>query len=200
MARRPFDRKDRFYLKAKKEGYPARSAYKIIELDERFRIFKPGRRIVDIGCAPGGWMKVAQERLGGKGRLAGIDLLPIKFTLNAASHFIQGDFLNPVHQQSLTDFLGGPADWVICDMSPNISGVKFRDEFHSYELALKTLDFATRVLRRGGGFLLKTFPGAETRDLRAQLKKHFVKIKTVVPEATRQSSTEIYIVGTEFRG
>ena len=197
MAKRPFERKDRFYFKAKKEGYPARSAYKIMELDDRFKIFKPGRKIVDLGCAPGGWMKVAQERINGKGRLAGIDLLPIKFSLHASSFFIEGDFLDLANQQKIKDFIGGPADWIICDMSPNISGVKFRDEFQSYELALQALKFVQETLKQGGGFLLKNFPGAEIHDLRKELKNNFAQIRTVIPEATRQSSTEIYIVCLE---
>jgi 23S rRNA (uridine2552-2'-O)-methyltransferase len=200
MAKRPFERKDRFYFKAKKEGYPARSAYKIMELDDRFKIFKPGRKIVDLGCAPGGWMKVAQERLSGRGKLAGIDLLPIKFALNETSFFVEGDFLDPANQAKLKEFLGGPADWVICDISPNISGIKFRDEFQSYELAMKALQFTVETLKQGGGFLFKNFPGPEIEDLRRALKTHFAKIKTVVPEATRQSSTEIYIVCTEKKG
>jgi 23S rRNA (uridine2552-2'-O)-methyltransferase len=199
MAKRPFERKDRFYFKAKSEGYPARSAYKIMELDDRYKIFKPGRRIVDLGCAPGGWMKVAQERMQNKGKLAGIDLLPIKFTLGPNSFFIEGDFLDISHQNQIKDFLGGKADWIICDMSPNISGVKFRDEFQSYELAMKALEFVLEVLKPGGGFLFKNFPGPEIEDLRKELKKHFSKLKTVVPEATRQSSTEIYIVCQELK-
>lgn len=197
MAKRPFERKDRFYLQAKKEGYPARSAYKIMELDDRYRIFKPGRKIIDIGAAPGGWMKVAQERLKGQGKLAGIDLLPIKFALNASSFFLQGDFMEAENRQEIKDFLGGPADWVICDISPNISGIKFRDEFQSYQYGMQALHFAIEVLKPGGGFLFKNFPGPEIQELRQELKKNFDKIKTVVPEATRKSSTEIYIVCLE---
>lgn len=195
MAKRPFERKDRFYFKAKKEGYPARSAYKIMELDDRFKIFKPGRRIIDLGCAPGGWMKVAQERLAGRGKLAGIDLLPIKFGLSQDYFFLEGDFCDASNRQKITDYFGGDkADWVICDLSPNISGIKFRDEFQSYELALIALDFACDMLKPGGGFLFKNFPGPEIQELRIRLKERFAKTRTVVPEATRQSSTEIYLV------
>lgn len=191
---KPFVRKDRFYFKAKKEGYPARSAYKIIELDRRCQIFKPGRKIVDLGCAPGGWLKVAQEKLAGKGMLVGIDLLPLKFTLSPRTHFIQGDFTERANQKKIISLLGGPADWVLSDMSPNISGIKFRDTFQSTELVNLALNFALEILKPDGGFLFKIFPGPELEDLRKLLATHFKKVRTVIPEATRQSSTEVYTV------
>ena len=194
MGKKPFVRKDRFYFKAKKEGYPARSAYKIMELDDRFRIFKPGRKIIDLGCSPGGWLKVAEERLSNQGKLIGIDLLPLQFTPGKNTFFIQGDFTDPDNQKNLTHLLGGPADWVLSDMSPNISGIKFRDEFNSYELSRLAMLFAVRALKPSGGFVFKNFPGPELEDLRRELSTHFKKLKTVIPEATRQSSTEIYIV------
>lgn len=194
MAKKPFQRKDRFYFKAKKEGYPARSAYKLMELDKRFHIFKPGMRVIDLGAAPGGWMKVAQERLKGKGRLAGIDLLPIKFSLDPNAMFIQGDFLDEANQKTLIEFLGGKADWILSDMSPNISGIKFRDEFQSYELVKKAFEFAKENLKPGGSFLFKIFPGPELEEFRPELKQYFQKVRTIVPEATRKSSTEVYLV------
>jgi 23S rRNA (uridine2552-2'-O)-methyltransferase len=197
---KPFVRKDRFYFKAKKEGYPARSAYKIIELDRRCQIFKPGRKIVDLGCAPGGWLKVAQEKLGPRGRLVGIDLLPLKFTLSPQTHFIQGDFTTPANQEKIIELLGGQADWVLSDMSPNLSGITFRDTFQSTELVRQALGFTLKILKTDGGFLFKIFPGPELEVLRKDLARHFKKIRTVIPEATRQSSTEIYIVCSQPRG
>lgn len=194
MGKRPFQRKDRFYFKAKKEGYPARSAYKLMELDERFGIFKKGRSVVDLGCAPGGWLKVAQERLGEKGILAGIDLLPIAFTTGPNTHFLQADFLAPESQAWLEEKIPHGADWILSDLSPNISGIKFRDEFQSYELCKMAFAFAQKNLKKGGGFLFKVFPGPELENLRKELKTHFEKIVTVIPEATRQSSSEIYVV------
>lgn len=200
MAKKPFQRKDRFYFKAKKEGYPARSAYKIMELDQRFQIFKPGRKIVDLGCAPGGWLKVAGERLKNKGTAVGIDLLPLQFTPQKETHFIQGDFLAEENQKKIKEILKSGADWVLSDMSPNISGIKFRDEFNSYDLVQKAMHFALEILKPEGGFLFKVFPGPELEEFRKELKQHFKKIKTVVPEATRKSSTEIYIVCLHPRG
>lgn len=196
---KPFVRKDRFYFKAKEEGYPARSAYKIMELDDRFKIFKRGFTVVDLGCAPGGWLKVGLERLGDKGTLIGLDLLPIKISPNPRLHFIQGDFLESEMQQRILELSPHGANWVLSDMSPNISGIKFRDEFESYELCLKAFQFAQKILRHGGSFLFKVFPGPELEGLRKELKKKFKKIVTVLPEATRKSSTEIYIVCQNFR-
>lgn len=194
---RPFVRKDRFYFKAKEEGYPARSAYKLMELDDRFQIFKRGRRVIDLGCAPGGWLKVGLERLGDKGTLIGIDLLPIKISPNPNLHYIAGDFLDEENQNKILELARGKVDWVLSDLSPNISGIKFRDEFQSYELCKMALEFALKVLKIGGGFLFKVFPGSELEDFRRELKTHFKKITTVLPEATRKSSTEIYIVCQE---
>lgn len=195
MPKKPFERKDRFYFKAKTEGYPARSAYKIMELDDRFKIFKPRSTVIDLGCAPGGWLKVGQERLGDKGTLVGIDLLPVKFSLAPYTHFLQGDFTVAENREWIKSKLpGGRAHWIISDMSPNISGVKFRDGFQSYELVRLALHFTSEHLRTGGGFLCKIFPSSELEDLRKEIKSHFEKLVTVIPEATRASSTEVYLV------
>ncbi|MBF0105004.1 MAG: RlmE family RNA methyltransferase [Deltaproteobacteria bacterium] len=194
MAKKQFERKDRFYNKAKKEGYPARSAYKIMELDDRFKIFKSGATIIDLGCAPGGWLKVAEERLKGNGTLIGIDLLPLKYPKKEGTLFIQGDFTAIENQHKILERAHKGASWVISDLSPNISGVKFRDRFGSYELCLTSMLFAAKILKTGGNFLCKLFPGGEVEELRRETKKYFKKLVSVVPEATRQSSTEIYLV------
>lgn len=198
MSKRPFERKDRFYKLAKKQGYVARSAYKIMELDDRFGIFKTGNQVIDLGCAPGGWFQVGQERLK-KGVLIGIDLLPLQATLTENTHFLQDDFTKVESQQWLKEKIKRGADWVISDMSPNISGIKFKDEFLSYELVNQALEFSFTVLKPGGSFLCKIFPGMETKDFREKLKKNFEKVVTVIPEATRKSSTEIYMVATKLK-
>lgn len=213
MPKHKFERKDRFYLKAKKEGYPARSAYKIMEFDDQFKIFKPGNVVIDLGCAPGGWLKVGEERMKDRGVLIGIDLLPLKFTPKKETIFIQGDFTDPKNQKILQHVPSPPggegrprvagrgeggtpfADWVISDLSPNISGIAFRDQAASVELCMIALRFALNVLKPGGGFLCKVFPGAEITELRQEIKKHFKTLKTIIPDATRKSSTEVYLVG-----
>lgn len=199
MPKHTFDRKDRFYLRAKKEGYPARSAYKIMELDDQFKIFKRENIVVDLGCAPGGWLKVGEERLKGKGILVGIDLLPLQFTPQSSTHFLKGDFTDSKNQKWIEEIVPTKhVDWVISDLSPNISGVAFRDQCESVRLCQIALNFSLGVLKKGGSFLCKVFPGAEITELRNKIKLNFKTLKTIIPEATRKSSTEIYLVGLSF--
>lgn len=199
MAKKPFQRRDHFYRKAKKEGYPARSAYKIMELDRHFGIFKPGNTIVDLGAAPGGWFQVGQERLGGNGLLVGVDILPLSLALAKGCHFLKGDFTKQDTQAWIRSKVKSGADWVISDMAPNTSGVKFKDQFASFELCRQALVFAIGILKPGGGFLCKLFPGEEQEAFRKEMKLWFSKIKTVIPQATRSSSREVYVVGTGFK-
>lgn len=194
-----YERKDKFYQMAKSEGYVARSAYKLLELDKKFGILKPNSRLVDLGCAPGGWLQVAQEKLKGTGTLVGIDLLPLHFTPGPGVHFIQGDFLDPKNQEQIRKLLPQGAAWVISDMSPNISGIKFRDLAASAELCEMALNFARDVLKPGGGLIVKIFPGPEQGLLKKKLKESFTRIVDVLPEATRKTSSEIYVVATGYK-
>lgn len=186
-----YNRRDKFYQKAKKEGYVARSAYKLMELDKRFGILKPGRKIIDLGCAPGGWLQVGEEK---KGNMIGIDLLPLQYEPSSGVCFIQGDFFDPTSQQKIITALRGKGDWILSDMSPNISGVKFRDTLASAELCEAALEFAKKVLKKGGGLVVKIFPGSELDPFRKKMKGFFQKVTPVTPEATRKSSNEIYLV------
>lgn len=195
MAKHTFNRKDRFYHLAKKEGYVARSAYKIIELDERFKIFKRNGVVVDLGCAPGGWLQVAEERLTGHSKLVGIDLLPLKFTPKKHTSFLQDDFTTQESQTWIEEKIPQGADWILSDMSPNLSGIKFRDQHDSVELVRIALHFAAKNLKPEGSFLCKVFPGKELEEFRPEMKQKFKKIVTVIPDATRKSSTEVYVVG-----
>lgn len=189
-----YNRKDRFYKKAKDEGYPARSAYKIIEMDKKFGIFKPGNTVVDLGCAPGGWFKVGMQRLKNSGRLIGVDLLPLKCPRSDNTLFIQGDFNDPHIHQALQEKLNGKTHWVISDLSPDISGIKFKDQSASLKLCEKALSLAEKVLKPGGNFLCKIFPGPETEGFKKTVGHHFKKTVTFIPESTRKSSIEIYLV------
>ena len=144
-----YNRKDLYYQKAKKEGYPSRSAYKLIEMNRQFGILKKGVKIVDLGSAPGGWLKVTEEKVGvGFPRpiVIGIDLLPLHYTPKASVIFIQGDFLEEANRQKIIGQLGGKADWVLSDLSPNISGIKFLDSDSSTELCDAALRFSRQVL------------------------------------------------------
>jgi len=194
MARKPFERKDRFYNKAKKEGYPARSAYKIIELDGKYGIFRSSNIVIDLGAAPGGWFKVGQERLGKKGKIIGVDLLPLATPLNDRSIFKQADFTKTETKDWIKKNCEHGADWVISDLSPNISGIKFKDTMASDELARQAYDFAKETLKPSGCFLCKVFPGKELEDFLKELRSHFKKVSTSIPDATRKSSTEVYVI------
>ena len=186
-----YDRKDSFYNKAKKEGYPARSAYKLIELDKKFGILKSGYKIVDLGCAPGGWLKVAEEK---RVSAVGIDLLDLQYEPGSHVTFVKGDFLERKNQEKILELLQGPVDWVLSDMSPNITGIKFKDTAASIELCEAALSFGKETLKKGGGLIVKLFPGPELEPFKKQLKQFFTKVVPYIPEATRKTSTEIYLV------
>ena len=143
MGKKPFQRKDRFYFKAKEEGYPARSAYKIMELDDRFKIFKNKNVVVDLGCAPGGWLKVAQERLRDKGLVVGIDLLPLHFSPGPKTFFLQDDFTTSASQEWLAGKIPHGADWILSDMSPNASGQPSVDHLRIMTLVEAAFEFGT---------------------------------------------------------
>lgn len=224
-----YNRKDHFYHKAKKEGYPARSAYKLLEMDKQFGILKPGTKIVDLGCAPGGWLKVIEGKMkqeagsrkqGSKEKIEprnlgtqeprhldtwalghiiiAIDLLPLQYTPSPTTHFIQGDFTNPQNQLKIKQLLDGAADWVLSDMSPNLSGIKFKDNQGSLELCEQAFSFAKSCLKKGGGLVVKIFPGSEFEKFTKELKKSFKSVGFYEPEATRNSSREIYILSMGF--
>ncbi|OGP09722.1 MAG: hypothetical protein A2048_04585 [Deltaproteobacteria bacterium GWA2_45_12] len=224
-----YDRKDHFYQKAKKEGYAARSAYKLLEMDERFKIFKPGIKIVDLGCAPGSWMQVAEEKLlvSNKGaassapttsapphihtpahphtgtsthpHIIGIDLLPLHYQPGDNVFFIQGNFLEEENRKKIKTTLGGAAHWVLSDMSPNLSGIAFKDQEASLELVEKAFQFSKEVLKKGGGLVVKIFPGPSMGPLKNEMKKYFKNRETYIPEATRNTSDEVYLVATGFQ-
>lgn len=214
-----YERKDRFYQKAKKEGYPSRAAYKLLEMAKRFGIFKPGSKIVDLGCAPGGWLMVAEEKLAaGRARhnsprpplklrggeeglcIIGIDLLPLHYQPGPNVHFIQGDFTDPSKQKKMADLLGEKADWVLSDMSPNLSGIGFKDTSASSRLCNSAFEFACRILIKKGGLIIKIFPDVEIQTFKKKLNSYFKKVSTHIPEATRKGSSEIYLVSTGFKG
>jgi 23S rRNA (uridine2552-2'-O)-methyltransferase len=194
-----YDRKDKFYHKAKEEGYAARSSYKLIEMDKKFGIFKAGSRIVDLGCAPGGWLQVGAQRLHGKGQIVGIDLLPLHIEPPQGTTFIQGDFLLSENQTQIRELLQGNADWIVSDMAPNMTGVKFKDLASSLELCDMAFDFAQQVLKNGGGLVVKIFPGPESADLQKRMKKCFNSVTVFNAEATRKTSNEVYLVAKGFK-
>ena len=194
-----YDRKDRYYQKAKESGYKSRAAYKLIQLHEKFQIFKHGMRVVDLGCAPGSWLQVISEKIGPTGKVVGLDIEEVPPFGSKNIHFIRGDILEKENQEKILDRLGGLADLVVSDMAPHLTGIKFKDHYHSFELADSALAFCHSLLRSGGNFVVKIFPGEELDGFKKKLQSVFDKLKVHIPDATRKTSSEIYLVGLGFR-
>lgn len=190
-------RKDPFWRKAKREGYRSRAAYKLQQLDDKFKVLGPGRVVVDLGASPGGWSQVAVERCPG-GRVVGIDLAPVPAMEGAT--FLRGDFTDPATLAQFRELVGGRADTVLSDMSPNISGAYDADHARSIHLALQALTFATQALRIDGDFLCKVFEGDLFPAFVEQVEQHFEWVKPSHPPASRERSSEIYVVGKRFTG
>jgi 23S rRNA (uridine2552-2'-O)-methyltransferase len=191
--------KDSFYRKAKKEGYRSRAAYKLLELDRRFRIMKPGGRVVDLGAAPGGWLQVAADRVGPKGKVLGIDLQPIEPFLAANIIVVEADVTNEESIHQIKDLLASAADSVLSDLSPRLTGIRDADISRSVELIRLAHRVARSLLGPGGNFLVKTFVAEELRDFFQELKEDFASVERTRPEATRKGSSEIYFCARGFR-
>ena len=189
---------DPYVAAARRSGYRARSAYKLMELDDRFRFLKPGMAVIDLGAAPGGWTQVAVERVGAKGRVVGIDLLAMDPVPGA--DLIQGDFLDPGTPRRLTEALGRPADVVLSDMAAPATGHQATDHLRIMGLLEEAVAFARAVLKPGGTFVGKVFQGGAEKELLALLKRDFAQVRHAKPPASRRESAELYIVATGFRG
>jgi len=194
-----YERKDTFYKKAKREGYRARSAYKLIELNREFRLLRPGVRVVDLGSWPGGWVQVAAELVGRQGKVVGIDLVALEPLALSQVTLMQGDATDPEQQEGILAALGGPADVVLSDMAPKLSGVKEADGARSMALCHAALQCAQTLLRSGGALLLKVFMGSEYKPFLAELRLFFTSVKTTKHESSRKGSTETYVVATGFK-
>ena len=186
---------DPFSAQARAHGYRSRAAYKLTELDDRFRLLKPGARVIDLGLAPGGWTQVALER--GVIQIVGVDLLPVDPLPPA--QMVQMDFTDPACGPLLIELLGGAPDLVMSDMAPNTVGHRQTDHLRIVGLIEAAADFAIEVLKPGGVFVAKAFQGGETAQVIALLKRHFADVKTVKPKASRADSSELYLVATGFR-
>lgn len=192
---------DPYVAKAKAEGYRSRAAYKLLEMNDKFKLLKPGQRVVDLGAAPGGWSQIAAREVGsthGRGRVIGIDLLPIE-TMSGVD-FIEMDFLDDGAPALLTEMLGGPADVVMSDMAANTTGHKKTDHLRIIGLAETAAHFARQILAPGGIFVAKVFQGGTEGDLLNDLKRDFAVVRHVKPAASRSDSAELYVLATGFRG
>ena len=189
---------DPYVARAKREGYRSRAAFKLLEIDEKYHILKPGQRVVDLGAAPGGWSQIAAKKVGPKGKVVGIDLLPIDPM--AGVEFIQLDFLDEGAPGKLIEMLGGPADVVMSDMAANTTGHKKTDHLRIIGLAEAAIYFAREILAPGGVFIAKVFQGGTENQLLTDLKRDFAVVRHVKPAASRADSAELYVLATGFRG
>lgn len=187
-----------YYRKAKKLDYRSRAAFKLLQIDERFHIFNQGDKVLDLGAAPGGWLQVAVDLVGPEGRVVGIDLRPIKPVEGASA--IIGDIRSSESMRTLRNMMGGKADIVISDMAPNISGAYSTDHARSVELCEYCLAAADSMLREGGSLIMKVFQGDLMEGLRRDTERRFDSVKVHSPDASRKTSSELYIIATGFRG
>jgi 23S rRNA (uridine2552-2'-O)-methyltransferase len=192
---------DPYVAQARREGYRSRAAYKLIEIGDKHKLFKPGQRIVDLGAAPGGWSQVAAARIGareGRGRVIAIDLLEMDGIEGV--EFQRMDFHDPAAPARLREWLGGPADGVLSDMAANATGHRKTDQLRIIGLVELAADFASEVLAPGGFFLAKVLQGGAGGGLLARLKREFAAVRHVKPKASRADSAELYLLATGFRG
>jgi 23S rRNA (uridine2552-2'-O)-methyltransferase len=188
---------DPYVQRAKREGYRSRAAFKLIEIDDKYRVLKKGARVVDLGAAPGGWSQVAAKRIGEAGQIVAIDVLDIEPI--AGVDFIQLDFLDPAAPDELKQRLGGEVDVVLTDMAANATGHRKTDHIKIVALVEAAAEFAREILKPGGAFLAKVIQGGTEPALLAQLKKDFATVRHVKPAASRADSAELYLLATGFR-
>src|SRR6476659_11180985 len=192
---------DPYVAQARREGLRSRAAYKLSEIDDKYHFLKPGITVVDLGAAPGGWSQIAAKRVGatdGRGKVVAIDLLEMPEIPGVA--FAQLDFMDSDAPEKLTAMLGGGADVVMSDMAANTTGHRKTDQLRIVGLVETAAAFACDVLKPGGAFLAKTFQSGADAELLAQLKRDFATVRHVKPAASRQDSSERYVLAMGFRG
>jgi 23S rRNA (uridine2552-2'-O)-methyltransferase len=191
----PYKKPDRFTVAAKKAGFPARSVFKLEEIDRRARLFRPGLRVLDLGAAPGSWALYAARRVGPRGRVFAVDLQPLHTALPPNVEFLQADALASPEVEGR-----GPYDVVLSDMAPSTTGVRFADQARSFELFMGALAIAEKTLAPGGAFVGKIFMGEDLPLARAKVRELFAKERLIRPEGTRASSYEVFVVGERRKG
>jgi len=189
---------DPFVARARREGFRSRAAYKLAEIDDKFRLLKPGMRVVDLGAAPGGWSEVAARRVGAGGHVVALDILDMKPVTGV--EFLKLDFLDQAAPERLAALLGGKVDVVLSDMAANATGHRQTDHLRIMALAEAASHFARQVLAPGGSFLCKVLQGGTEAALLAELKHDFSRVRHVKPPASRSDSAELYLLACGFRG
>ncbi|MFT4655421.1 MAG: 23S rRNA (uridine2552-2'-O)-methyltransferase [Kangiellaceae bacterium] len=190
---------DPYVKKAKADGYRSRASYKLIEINEKDKLFRPGNMVIDLGCAPGGWSQVVAPLVGDKGHVIASDILPMDSIIGVS--FFQGDFTDEaVYKEILGALNGTKADAVVSDMSPNLSGVATTDQYSSIYLVELALDMARNVLKPGGNFCAKVFQGVGYEEYIKDVRTSFDKVLVRKPAASRPRSREVYLVAKGFKG
>ena len=190
-------KKEHFYKEAKRVGYRARSAFKLLQIQKKFRILREGNIVIDLGAAPGGWSQVAKEIVGDKGIVVGIDISPIRPIYGIT--FLQKDMTEKTSIEEIINIIGEKkADVILSDMSPDISGNYSVDHARSIFLSKQALETAKLLLKQNGNFICKVFSGEDLEDFVQNVKKHFKSVNRFSPEASRKSSSEEYIIAKSF--
>ncbi len=195
-----YDRKDVFHQRAKREGYRSRAAYKLEEIQRRARILKRGAKVFDLGCWPGGWLQVAAQVVGPKGRIVGVDLAELDPPLYEENvQFLRADLTDASTADALLALLGGTADVVICDAAPKLTGVRATDRAHEEALLEAIEALVPRLLRPGGDLLVKLLEGPEAQTIEKRLRAGFTRSRSLKPKASRKGTTERYVVAHGLR-
>jgi 23S rRNA (uridine2552-2'-O)-methyltransferase len=187
---------DPFVQAAREMGYRSRAAFKLLEIDDKFRLLKKGMKVADIGAAPGGWSEMAVKRVG-KGNVAAIDLLDMKPIEGV--EFLRADLDDPTAAEFMARSLGGNADIVLCDIAPNTTGIASLDHLKIMVLVDRAYDFATKILAKNGAFVAKVRQGGTEAELLKRIKSRFTGVNHFKPESSRKESAETYVVATGFR-
>ena len=192
-------KREHYHLRAKEEGYASRAAFKLIQLDERFHLFEGARKALDLGAAPGGWLQVASEAIGGEGMILGVDLQEISDLGLPGVETLVGDVTSEDTIQEIREFVQGKVDVILSDMAPDVSGNWDLDQFRQIHLARIVLVVADELLRKDGWLVVKTFQGSEHERYVHEVREMFEKVKIVKPKASRKQSAEIYLVAHRLK-
>lgn len=188
---------DPYYRWAQEQGYRSRAAFKLKQLDERFHFLREGKKVLDIGAAPGGWLQVSSEIVGEYGLIVGVDLDPIESLGLPNVQTIEGDILDEETQVKIKEALGGKIDVVLSDIAQNVSGNWDLDQYKQIELAQMSLNIASRLLKKNGWFIVKVFQGSEYEAYLKRVRTLFRNVKVAKPKASRKASAEIYVVAQQ---
>jgi 23S rRNA (uridine2552-2'-O)-methyltransferase len=197
---RPYQRKDTFHQRAKREGYRSRAAYKLVEIQRRAQVLRRGQRVIDLGCWPGGWMQVAAREVGPTGRVVGVDLAAIEPPLEFANAIaLVGDLAQPEVRKAVLEAAGGPADVLLSDAAPKLTGVRATDRAHEEALLAAIEVGLPELLKSGGALVLKLMEGPEAQAAERRLRARFARARSLRPGASRKGTTERYWIGMRFK-